>query len=114
MTQNGSADASIEVPSSSLPMVVGINYGNSYASIAVVSKACVHLFTVANQVTAHSSHRKDWRTVSPTRMVNARLPPPSPFTVKKLYAFYPSNGFYGFIYDTVHWYRSETSTREKR
>ncbi|KAF9778732.1 actin-like ATPase domain-containing protein [Thelephora terrestris] len=38
MAQNGSADASINASSSSLPTVVGINYGNSYASIAVVSK----------------------------------------------------------------------------
>lgn len=34
--QNGSAEAPIEV--SSLPNVVGINFGNSYASIAVLNK----------------------------------------------------------------------------
>ena len=38
MAQNGSANAAAEASSSSLPTVVGINYGNSYASIAVVSK----------------------------------------------------------------------------
>lgn len=91
MAQNGSADASIEASSSLLPTVVGINYGNSYASIAVVSKARGHFFTVPNQVTAHSSHRKDWQTVSPTRMANVRLPLLSPFMVKKQYTFYYSN-----------------------
>ena len=63
MAQNGSADASIEASSSSLPTVVGINYGNSYASIAVVSKVRVHPLIFPNQVTAHSFHRKDWQTV---------------------------------------------------
>ena len=44
MAQNGSANASMEASSSSLPAVVGINYGNSYASIAVVSKVrCISL-----------------------------------------------------------------------
>lgn len=48
MAQNGSADASLEASPSSLPTVVGINYGNSYASIAVVSKARAHFFTRPN------------------------------------------------------------------
>jgi hypothetical protein len=88
MEQNGSANASIEASPISLPTVVGINYGNSYASIAVVSKARVHFFAIRNQVIAHSSYRKDWQTVSPTRMVNARSPPLSPFMAKKPYACY--------------------------
>ena len=36
---NGSAEAPIELLS--LPSVVGINFGNSYASIAVLSKVSV-------------------------------------------------------------------------
>ena len=35
---NGSAQAPIEV--SSLPTVIGINFGNSYASIAVITNVC--------------------------------------------------------------------------
>ena len=88
MAQNGSANASVEVSLTSLPTVVGINYGNSYASIAVVSKARVHFFSVRNQVIAHSSCRKDCQTVLPTRMVNAKSPPLSPFMEKKPYACY--------------------------
>lgn len=116
MAQNGSADASIEPSSSILPTVIGINYGNSYASIAVVSKARVYFFAVPNQVTAHSIHRKDWQTASPMRTVNARLPLLSPFMVKKRYAFYCSSELYDLTRDadTVHRHRSETSTREKR
>ena len=87
MAQNGSADASIEVPSS-LPTVVGINYGNSYASIAVVSKARVPFFTLQqDQVITYPSYRKDWQTASPTKMVNVRFPPLSPFMAKKQYGF---------------------------
>jgi hypothetical protein len=88
MAQNGSADVSIEASSSLLPTVVGINYGNSYASIAVVSKARAHLFTIWNQVIAHSSCRKDWQIVLQTRTVNVRLPPLFPSMAKKQYAFY--------------------------
>jgi hypothetical protein len=51
MAQNGSADASINASSSSLPTVVGINYGNSYASIAVVSKVRLHFFTKSRLLT---------------------------------------------------------------
>lgn len=102
MAQNGSADASIDVYSSSLPTVVGINYGNSYASIAVVSKARVHLFTILSQVNANYSHRKDWQTASPTRTVNARLPPLSPFMVRKRYAFYYSNESCDLTHDVGH------------
>lgn len=40
---NGSADAPIEV--SAIPTVVGINFGNSYASIAVLNK--VRMFYAA-------------------------------------------------------------------
>jgi len=93
MEQNGSANASIEVSPISLPTVVGINYGNSYASIAVVSKARVHFFAVRNQVIAHSSYRKDWQIALPTRMVNAKLPPLSLFMAKKPYACYCSREF---------------------
>jgi heat shock 70kDa protein 1/2/6/8 len=40
---NGSAEAPIEI--SFLPSVVGINFGNSYASIAVLSKVSVIICT---------------------------------------------------------------------
>lgn len=36
---NGSAEAPIEV--SAIPTVVGINFGNSYASIAVLTKVTI-------------------------------------------------------------------------
>lgn len=110
MAQNGSADASMEASSSLLPTVVGINYGNSYASIAVVSKARSHIFTIPNQVTAHSSHRKDWQTASPTRTVNVRLPPLFLFTVKRPYMFYSSDEFHDLTDDVeLH----STSAREQ-
>lgn len=35
---NGSAQAPIEIPS--LQTVIGINFGNSFASIAVLTKVC--------------------------------------------------------------------------
>ena len=92
MAQNGSADASIEASSSPLPTVVGINYGNSYASIAVVSKARAHFFAVQNRVIAYPGCRRDWRTVLPTRMANVRLPLLSHFTAKKRYGFQCFNG----------------------
>ena len=38
---NGTAEAPIEVPA--LPTVVGINFGNSYASIAVLTQVCARL-----------------------------------------------------------------------
>jgi len=37
-TPNGSAEALLQI--STLPPVVGINFGNSYASIAVFTKVC--------------------------------------------------------------------------
>lgn len=95
MAQNGSADASIEVSPSSLPTVVGINYGNSYASIAVVSKARVHLF-ILNQVIAHSRCRKDWQIASPTRTGNGRSRPLSLSTAKRRYASYYSEELLNF------------------
>ena len=39
---NGSAEAPIQI--SALPPVVGINFGNSYASIAVFTKVCFEGF----------------------------------------------------------------------
>ena len=115
MAQNGSANASIEAPLSSSPTVVGINYGNSYASIAVVSKARVHFFAARSQVIAHSSCRKDLQTVLPTRMVNARLPPLSPSMARKPYACLCPRQFLDLKMkrDTVYWHWRKTSAGEK-
>ena len=99
MAQNGSADASIEALSTSLPTVVGINYGNSYASIAVVSKARVHFIETQKQVFAHPTCRKGWETVSLTRTANVKSPPLSPFMAKKLYACYHPQEFPPLIND---------------
>lgn len=45
---NGSAQAPIEV--SSLPTVIGINFGNSYASIAVITNVCASTFFQSSDV----------------------------------------------------------------
>lgn len=116
MAQNGSANASIEASSTSLPTVVGINYGNSYASIAVVSKARVHFIAIQNQVFAHSTCRKDCQTVSPTRTANVRSPPLSLFMAKKPYACYYPQELPHLTSDAeyiAHRHWRKTSTGEK-
>ena len=63
---NGTADAPIEV--SSIPTVVGINFGNSYASISVLTKVCVTSIVLASEINRWTGrngglHRqRGWRT----------------------------------------------------
>ena len=63
---NGTADAPIEV--SSIPTVVGINFGNSYASISVLTKVRATSIVLASEVNRRTGrdgglHRqRGWRT----------------------------------------------------
>lgn len=51
---NGTAEAPIEV--SAVPSIVGINFGNSYASIAVLTK--VRLFATSRKTVYNLNNRK--------------------------------------------------------
>ena len=63
---NGTADAPIEV--SSIPTVVGINFGNSYASISVLTKVRATPIMLASEINRRTGrdgglHRqRGWRT----------------------------------------------------
>ena len=66
---NGSAEA--PVVSSTLPPVVGINFGNSFASIAVFTKV-KDAASGCYDTLILTIHRKDWQSVLLMKMVNAR------------------------------------------
>ena len=69
---NGTADAPIELVSSFAP-VVGINFGNSFASIAVLTKVCFDFFSYGRFIERIWGYRKDWLSVLLMKMANARL-----------------------------------------
>jgi len=57
---NGTVEAPIEV--SSIPAVVGINFGNAFASIAVFTKVTCVLYWRPVEWTEYPEIRKDWRS----------------------------------------------------
>ena len=66
---NGSAAAPIEVTSSQ-PTVVGINFGNAYASIAVLNKVRTSVDLAI--FTSDLVYRRDRPSALPMRMVSAK------------------------------------------
>jgi hypothetical protein len=75
---NGSAEAPIQV--SSAPPVVGINFGNSYASIAVITKVPFFTIELVLILIILLISRMDWPSVSQTRTASGRSHAPSRFT----------------------------------
>jgi hypothetical protein len=71
---NGTADAPIELLSSFAP-VVGINFGNSFASIAVLTKVRFYDFFLSygRSIERIWGYRRDWLSVLLMKMGNARL-----------------------------------------
>jgi hypothetical protein len=104
----------VEIPSSS-QTVVGINFGNSFASIAVITKVCpvtVFPFHIFLKIKVS---RRDSLTVSRTKMANARSPVPSLSVVKKLHVSEQSSVVSATLiyFFTVHWQRGKTASCEK-
>jgi hypothetical protein len=65
-TKNGNAEAPVQI--STLPPVVGINFGNSYASIAVFTKVCFEGFFFLRDLWFKFIDRKGLRNALQTRM----------------------------------------------
>jgi hypothetical protein len=93
---------------SSLPPVIRINFGNSYASVAVFTKVCARpcLFP------SRRSPKPDgtaWRSALLTRMANGRSHPPSHFIGERRHCRHQV----GADHCAVHWESSQTSTDKK-
>jgi hypothetical protein len=73
----------VDIPSAQT--VIGINFGNSFASIAVINNVCRPLSFALTRFLIIKVSRRDSLTVSRTKMANARSPVPSLFAVKKLH-----------------------------
>jgi len=80
-TPNG--DVLKEVSGSEIPAVVGINFGNSYASISVLNKVRNHHTICASSARLTSICRKGCQIASRMKMASDRLLQQSLFTVKK-------------------------------
>ena len=95
--QNGTKDAPIEV--SSIPTVVGINFGNSYASIAVLTKVGYDGREFNSFIELDCQpYRKAAQIVSQMKMANVRLHVRSLSMVKKLCAIQFFDIFFRLIW----------------
>ena len=101
----------LDVPSSQT--VVGINFGNSFASIAVINKVC-RQFPRHTFIKNKSLSRRDSLTVSRMKMANARSLVPSLFAVKKLRVSHISLFYPYQFFKTVHWQRGKTPSCKKQ
>lgn len=80
-TPNG--DVPKEVSGSEIPAVVGINFGNSYASISVLNKVRNRHTICASSSKLTSTYRKGCRIASRMRMASDKSLQPSLFMAKK-------------------------------
>ena len=69
---NGTAAPEVPIEHSSLPPVVGINFGNSYASIAVFTKVSCSLAPRIYLAEEKKNYRKAWRNALPMKMESVK------------------------------------------